>query len=434
MTPTPLDILRGPLSGLPSAITLAPVEGPIRATITPPGSKSLANRALTLALLGHGVSTIHNIPDEADDIRVMLDALPMLGATVERSGAGEHHITGTGGRPRGGATLDLHNAGTAMRFLTAACALAESAVVIDGDDRMRQRPIGELVDALRSIGAGAESTDREGYPPVRVGGGDPSSWSGEVEFATTASSQFVSAMLLIAPFCPNGLDVRLVGEVTSAPYVRMTEAMVGRLGAEQPHPGEFTIEPDASGAVAFIAVRAIVPGSTIEIPAIGADSLQGDARFAQVVEGVRDGDGIRAFDVDLSDMPDTAMTLAVVACFADGPSTIRGLRTLRVKETDRIAAIEMELAKVGAAVEVFEHESPAGNPDEGIRITPPSGGIDCSSSAPPVVFDTYHDHRMAMSLALFGLRRPHVTINDPACVAKTYPGFWSDFASLYPSS
>lgn len=431
MDPTPLDILRGPLSGLPASITLRPVDGPINATVTPPGSKSLANRALTLALLGFGDSTIHNVPEEADDIRVTLGALPALGAGVERIAANSYRITGTGGRPTGGATLNLHNAGTATRFLTAACALADSPVVIDGDARMRHRPIGALIDALQAIGANAQYLGEAGFPPIRVGGGDPASWSGEVEFATTASSQFISAMLLIAPFCPNGLKIRLIGEVTSAPYVRMTEAMIGLIQADRPTLGVYTIEPDASGAAPFMAARVIVPRSSIVIPGINADSLQGDARLAQVIESTRDGERIGAFDIDLADMPDAAMTVAVIACFAQGPSTIRGLRTLRVKETDRIAALQAELAKIGATVEVFEHQSPGGNPDEGIRITPPKGGIDRSPSAPPVAFDTYDDHRMAMSLCLIGLRRPNVTINDPACVAKTYPSFWRDFAGLY---
>lgn len=430
MTPTPFDILRGPLSGLPAAITLAPVGGPIDAVVTPPGSKSLANRSLTLALLGHGETTLENVPEEADDIRVMLAALPRLGARVERLGEGEYRITGTRGRPTGGVTLDLHNAGTATRFLTAACALASSPVVIGGDARMRRRPIGGLVGALRSIGANAEYTGHDGFPPVQVGGGDPSRWTSEAELAQTASSQFISALLLLAPFCPNGLDVRLTGEVTSAPYVRMTEVMVGMLGGGTPCLGLFKIEPDASGAAPFLAARAVVPGSVVEVGGIGEDSLQGDARFARVVE---DATARGAFDVDLADMPDTAMTLAVVAAFTDGPSTIRGLRTLRVKETDRIAALVTELAKVGVVVEVFEHESPGGNPDEGIRIIPPAGGIDCTTDAAPIAFDTYDDHRMAMSLALIGLRRPDVTINDPGCVAKTYPRFWRDFASLYCS-
>ncbi|MCB9838018.1 MAG: 3-phosphoshikimate 1-carboxyvinyltransferase [Phycisphaeraceae bacterium] len=431
MKPTPLDILSGPLAGLPESITLGPVEGPIDAVVTPPGSKSLANRALTLALLGCGESTISNVPDEADDIRVMLRALPQLGARVERLAAGIYRIGGTHGRPSGGAQINLHNAGTATRFLTAACALASAPVAIDGDDRMRQRPIGELIDALLSIGAAAEYLGAPGFPPVRVGGSDPHDWSGEVTFATTASSQFISAMLLIAPFCPSGLSVNCRGEITSQPYVRMTEAMVESLNTHNPTLGEFAIEPDASGAAPFIAARAIVPGSRIDIPGINAGSLQGDAAFAGLIESITRDHHVSAFDIDLSDMPDTAMTLAVVACFAKGASTIRGLRTLRVKETDRIAALQNELAKVGVTVEVFAHESAGGNPDEGIRVTPPAGGIDCSAGAPPVAFDTYDDHRMAMALVLIGLRRPNVTINDPACVAKTYPGFWRDFASLH---
>jgi len=431
VNPTPLDILRKPLAELPEAITLAPVGAPIRSTITPPGSKSLANRALTLALLGHGRSALRNVPEEADDIAVMLAALPALGSKVTRTSPGEYEIIGTFGKPIGGATLHLKNAGTATRFLTAACALTVEPVTLDGDPRMRQRPIAGLIDALRSIGVTAEYLSEEGFPPITVGGSDPRDWKTMVEFRTTASSQFISAVLLLAPFCPNGIVVNLIGEVTSAPYVRMTEAMVDSLGKDEPLLGDYAIEPDASGAAPFHAVNLIVPGSAVTVPGIGDDSLQGDAQFAALLDSIKDGDRARAFDADLSDMPDTAMTLAVVACFAEGPSTIKGLRTLRVKETDRIAALQNELAKVGVTVEVFAHESAAGNPDEGIRVTPPDGGLDCSEQAPPVAFDTYDDHRMAMSLALIGLRRPHVTINDPACVAKTYPRFWNDFAALY---
>ncbi len=434
VTPTSLDILRGPLSGLPGAITLAPVGGPIDAVVTPPGSKSLANRALVLALLGCGKATLRNIPEEADDIEVMLAALPKLGAKVTRLEPGVYEIIGTFGKPLGGATLNLHNAGTAIRFLTAACALSKEPVTLDGDSRMRKRPIGGLIDALRSLGANAEYVGEEGYPPVRVGGGDPESWENSVEFGPTQSSQFISAMLLIAPFLPHDIEISIAGEITSAPYLHMTAGMLSMLersGGEDPVLGEFAVEPDASGAAPFHAANLIVSGSSITVSGIEEDSLQGDALFVTLLDSIKDGDRIRAFDADLSDMPDTAMTLAVVACFADGPSTIKGLRTLRVKETDRIAALVAELSKVGVVVEVFEHESPGGNPDEGIRVNPPAGGLDCTADAAAVAFDTYDDHRMAMSLALIGLRRPNVTINDPACVAKTYPRFWQSFASLY---
>jgi len=432
VAPTPLNILRGPLAELPRRVEVTPADGPVEAVITPPGSKSLANRALTLALLSHGESTLRNVPEEADDIRVMLAALPALGAKVVRQSDGEFRITGTFGAPLGGAMINLHNAGTATRFLTAACALCDEPVVIDGDARMRQRPIGELVDALRTIGARVEYEGEAGFPPLRVGGGDSRSWAGEVEIGPTASSQFISAMLLIAPFCPNRLDVKLTGEVTSAPYVRMTEVMVGRLRDRVL--GECAIEPDASGAAPFVAVSAVVPGSIVRVVGLGADSLQGDARFRDLIDSAVHRGHLLPMEVDLSDMPDTAMTLAAVACFAEGPSEIRGLRTLRVKETDRIAALQTELAKVGVTVEVFEHASRGGNRDEGIRVIPPAGGIDCSAGAPPVVFETYDDHRMAMAMALIGLRRPGVSIDDPGCVAKTYPGFWRDFASLYWSA
>lgn len=442
---------------------------PFHATIRPPGSKSLTNRAVLLASLARGVSAIRGALTDADDAERMLDAATTLGATVERAGD-VLRITGVAGRwrvPQGGVRLDLGNAGTATRFLTASAMLADGPVTIDGDARMRQRPIGELVEALRAFGVQAEYLGSPGCPPVRVippphGPRAPL----RLDIPPTRSSQFISALLLAAPWLRGGLTVRLLGEVTSASYVEMTLNLLSALGASvltsedmriarvgppesadgEPRPGldafEFDVEPDASGATYFWGAAALFDGASCRVVGLGAASLQADARFpdllarmgCRVVDGtVRDlptttvtGAGaLRPVMADLSLMPDAAMTLAVVASFAEGTSVLRGLSTLRDKECDRIAALETELAKVGVRV------MPGTGGDDGtLTITPPQGGIDCSQNAAPVEFETYNDHRMAMSLALVGLRRPGVTIGNPGCVAKTYPSFWTDFESL----
>lgn len=296
-----------------------------------------------------------------------------------------------------------------------------------------------------------------------------------IEIPTTQSSQFVSGLLLAAPWLLGGLTLKMVGRITSKSYVAMTLGLLDRLGAtvrtsedlrvirvgpcEQEYgravgiaPFVYAVEPDASGATYFWAAAALLPGATCLVRGLDSESLQGDAQFPDLLArmgvmvrptsapGVSctGPDRLAPILADMSEMPDAAMTLAVVASFArtDSPgvggsreatSVLRGLRTLRVKETDRIAALQNELAKIGVRVET----SVAGD-DDVISITPPSGGVDCSPDCPPVAFDTYDDHRMAMSLALVGLRRPNVSIKDPGCVAKTYPTFWRDLARLYP--
>jgi 3-phosphoshikimate 1-carboxyvinyltransferase len=446
--------------------------------VRPPGSKSLTNRALLLAALARGTSTLTGALVEAQDAQVMIRALEQLGAGIEilpevgpsqqPTASATLRVHGVGGRwklaPGQSTTLDLANAGTATRFLTAAAALqpapstpdvAPTSVVIDGNTRMRERPIGELVQALQSLGLRVSHTLREGFPPVRVLAPESSTTKSptgaEVSFGQTTSSQFISALLLIAPLLEHGLTVHFTQVPTSPAYVRMTLALLARLGHTATGPGadslvghmhlapkpveafELAIEPDASGATYFIAAEALLAGSSVIIEGLDASSsLQGDAHFAQAAAALAKGPA----DLDMSDMPDAAMTAAVMACFASGPSTLRGLRTLRVKETDRIDALVTELAKVSVRVEPFAHTGPDGRPDEGVVVTPParsddSVGIDCTASARPVEFETYDDHRMAMSLALIGLRRPGVTINDPACVRKTYPTFWQDLARLY---
>lgn len=481
-----VEALNLPLDRMPDPLPIPVIGRPFDVTITPPGSKSLTNRALLLAALADGTSTLRNALVDADDARVMVRALKLLGARIEQGDGGVGgepttlRVTGVNGRwkiaPGGSEVrLDLHNAGTATRFLAAAAILAPdgTSVVIDGDARMRERPIGELVDALRSMGVRVDHLGKDGCPPLRVHA------AGEtikdvVEFGRTASSQFISALLLIAPNLARGLRVRCRGDLTSPDYVYMTTSMLHAWGAAgapgqascsaaeeglvldwRIGPGvlkgrEYTIEPDASGATYFEAAAALVPGARVTLPGLPASpgSMQGDIKFANVLEEAgaeysgdpdrsmvfRGGTAIRPFDWDFSTIPDTAMTGAVVACFAsptsDNPratSTLRGLRTLRVKETDRLEALRTELSKIGAHVEIFRDGG-----DEGLRITPPRvGESGMAAGAPPVSFDTYNDHRMAMGLALVGLRRANVSIRNPACVAKTYPTFWRDFARLY---
>jgi 3-phosphoshikimate 1-carboxyvinyltransferase len=294
-----------------------------------------------------------------------------------------------------------------------------------------------------------------------------------IEIPTTQSSQFVSGLLLAAPWLRGGLTLKMVGRITSKSYVAMTLGLLHRLGAtvktsedlrvirvgprEQQYeqslgiaPFVYAVEPDASGATYFWAAAALLPGATCLVRGLDSESLQGDAQFPDLLArmgvivrstttpGVSctGPDRLAPILADMSEMPDAAMTLAVVASFArtdgmgvgaEATSVLRGLRTLRVKETDRIAALQNELAKIGVRVET----SVAGD-DDVISITPPNGGVDCSPDCPPVAFETYDDHRMAMSLALVGLRRPNVSIKDPGCVAKTYPTFWRDLAKLYP--
>lgn len=468
---------------------------PRTVTIRPPGSKSLTNRALLLAGLASGQSTLRNALIDADDAQRMMQALTQLGARIEvQAGSSDvsHTSTiwveGVGGRwrvkgtPTQDSPLFLNNAGTATRFLTAAAALADAPVTIDGNARMRQRPIAELVESLLECGVQVEYLERQGFVPLRV---HPLAKSGglRVRQRTTQSSQFLSALLMLGPFLPSGMTLILEGEITSASYVQMTVDLLAQLGAnvqtasdlrvirvspsDSVHASDVSqgaglkafdlaIEPDASGATYFWGAATLVPGLTCHVQGIGPRSLQGDARFAGLLArmgaslNTNDADDDRLAGhssarmqsepwtsvtgkegkilpvlVDMSDMPDAAMTLAAVAAFASGTSILRGLRTLRAKETDRIAALQNELAKVGVKV-----VTPVADDEDAITITPPEGGIDCSANCPVVEFDTYDDHRMAMSMALLSLRRPNCVIKDPACVAKTYPTFWDDWWKL----
>lgn len=441
---------------------------PFDASVRPPGSKSLTNRALLLAALAAGESTLDGALVDADDAQRMVAALRQLGAGIEIENAEHGHrirVRGVGGRwnptsdSDGRVVLNLNNAGTATRFLAAAALLSPIPVVIDGNERMRQRPISELSDMLRKLGATVRHLKDPGCPPIEIT--PPIAGRGEscLEVPTTRSSQFVSALLLVAPWLKPGLTVKLTGEITSASYIQMTLGLLERVGAcvrtggdmhvirvGPPDSGgelgafNYDVEPDASGATYWWGAAALCPRARCRVHGLDNSSLQGDADFTDLLAragaivttssaekwiAVMGPDELQGVMADMSDMPDAAMTMMAVASFAKGVSVLRGLKTLRVKESDRIEAMRTELAKVGVKC-----ESPVFGDAGAMTITPPPGGVDCRPGVPPVAFDTYDDHRIAMSLALISLRRPNITINHPACVAKTYPTYWREWAAM----
>jgi 3-phosphoshikimate 1-carboxyvinyltransferase len=438
----------------PSApITIQPV-GPFRASITPPGSKSLTNRALLLAALAEGRSTLAGVLF-SDDTRVMLDALVKLGFALDIDEAAcTVAVEGRAGDiPARAADLYLGNAGTAYRFLTAACCLGDpgSVYTLDGVERMRQRPIGQLVDPLRDLKADIAYLGDEGFPPLRVRAAGLA--GGHLHIPPTLSSQYISALLQVGPCCGEAMTIHFDGPVTSRPYVEMTLGLMHHFGAVFEVNAPFTairveptgytacdhtIEPDASNASYFLAAAAVIPGAKCTVHGLGFKSLQGDAWFADyvlekmgasviyepdtiTVMAPPEGEKLKGIDIDLNPMPDMAQTLAAVALFAAGDTVIRNVGNLRVKETDRLAALQTELTKLGAKVRIEGDD---------LRITPPNG-----NRITPAAIDTYDDHRMAMSFAVVGLaagvpgetpeKLPGVTINDPACVNKTFPEFFS---------
>ena len=428
-------------------LSIEPIAKPFDVTMSPPGSKSLTNRALVLAALSDGNSELSNVLF-ADDTLVMLECLGKLGFApkIDRS-TNTVRIKGRAGAvPAESAELFCGNSGTSIRFLTALCALGKGKFVLDGIPRMRQRPIGPLVELLRNLGARIEYMMEQGFPPVRALADGLA--GGQCRFGSSSSSQFLSAVLQVAPFARHELHVHLDSPQTSWPYVAMTMRLMDIFGhtpelIRDTNSGEprriiisqgnyaatkYRIEPDASNATYFLAAGAIHPGSRITIRGLGKDSLQGDVGFAEVLKRmgaevsveresitVVGTDTFEGIDVDLSAMPDTAQTLAVAALFAQGQTTIRGLHTLRVKETDRISALAAELQKLGARVEIEGDDLTIEPPEDGLR---------------PAAIATYDDHRMAMSFALAGTKAPGVRILDPQCVNKTYPEFFSDLQKL----
>jgi len=429
----------------PKNYAVMPVTGPVDAVVAVPGSKSLTNRALVAAALADGTSLLTNVLS-ADDTRRMVGALRSLGIRITWDGAANRaEVTGCGGLiPVGEARLLCGNAGTVMRFLAAMAALGEGRYELDGDPRMRERPIGELVQALRELGAGVEFVDQEGFPPLIVHARGLS--GGTVSLARTPSSQFISAILLSSPYARSDVMMDLPQDSPSRPFLRMTTAVMEAFGVGVvaqygedirfivPAPQRYqavnlAIEPDATNATYFWAAAAVA-GGRVTVEGLGTDSVQGDVRFVDVlelmgcrvireprsitVEGPPTGKRLRAVDVDLKDMPDTAPTLAVTALFAAGRTSIRNVGHLRIKETDRLAALRSELTRLGAAVE---------ERTDGLTIHPPD-------QLRPATIETYDDHRMAMSFALAGLKCPGVVIHDPGCCGKTFPGFFARFEGL----
>lgn len=425
--------------GPPDLIEITPASGPVVASVRPPGSKSLTNRALVCAALGDGVSTLRGAL-VSDDTRVMIDGLNALGIAVTESDGGTTlRVEGAGGRvPALEADLFIGNSGTTVRFLTALATLGHGAYRLDGVPRMRERPIGDLADALNALGADVRCESPGGCPPVAVHANGLA--GGEATVRGGISSQFLSGLLMACPGAKNGARLGVEGDLVSKPYVRMTLAVMRSFGVAVDAPDDlsrfeiapagsymacdYAIEPDASAASYFWAAAAIT-GGRVTVEGLSREALQGDVAFVDclaqmgcdveataegiTVSGPAEGQPLRGATLDMNAISDTVQTLAAVALFADGPTTVTGVAHNRHKETDRIGDLATELRRLGAEVEEL--------PD-GLRITP--------SELKPAQVETYDDHRMAMSLALVGLRQPGVVILNPGCTAKTYPGYFAD--------
>jgi 3-phosphoshikimate 1-carboxyvinyltransferase len=435
----------------PDFLELGPVER-VDGDVALPGSKSISNRTLLLAALAAGPTRVRGLLD-ADDVDRMLEALATLGILVERgerrSDVLVHGAAGT--IPVKAAKLFLGNAGTALRPLTAVLALAGGHYELGGVPRMHERPIGDLVDALRVLGADIRYLGRAGFPPLAIGpaAGTTGADGDRVAIRGDVSSQFLSALLMALPLATartgRAVRVEVVGELISRPYVAITTNLMRRFGvvvaeegaqrfriggsAAYASPGSIDVEGDASAASYFLAAGAL--RGRVRVTGVGRHSIQGDVAFADVLARMgarvafgddwieaRPGEALRGIDVDCTAIPDAAMTLAVVALFARGATTLTGIASWRVKETDRIAAMAAELAKLGAAVET--------GPDR-LRIVPPSALV-------PATINTYDDHRIAMCFSLAALGGIAVRINDPGCVRKTFPGYFVEFARIARSA
>ena len=427
----------------PERLPLSPVPGPVSASVNLPGSKSITNRALLLAALADGESLLR-APLHSDDTLHMAQALRDLGVTIDETPERDFRVAGVSGKLESSRKpLFVGNSGTTVRFLTAAACLApaNADITLDGVARMRERPISDLVGALLTLGVSAECVNGHGCPPVRVRGGGLA--GGRCRLRGDVSSQFLTALLQVAPYAHTDVEIEIVGDLISKPYIDITQAVMASFGvgmrndsyrilgveAGQRYVGrEYAVEADASNASYFLAAAAVT-GGTVTLENLGASSIQGDIRFANVLERmgctvVQRGRTteltgpakLKAVEADMGAIPDTAQTLAVVAAFADGPSRLTNIGSLRVKETDRVKAIAREMPKLGARVEE--------GPDFWV-VHPHTEG---KGSAEAI--DTYDDHRMAMSFAVAGLRLP-VVINNPGCVAKTFPDFWARWRAAF---
>ncbi|MFN7085821.1 MAG: 3-phosphoshikimate 1-carboxyvinyltransferase [Burkholderiales bacterium] len=430
-------------------LDLAPIRR-VRGTVKLPGSKSISNRILLLAALARGDTLVHDLLD-SDDTRYMLEALRALGVAWEAVADHAVRVRGSDGVfPVKDAELFLGNAGTVFRPLTAVLAFAGGRYRLSGVPRMHERPIGDLVDALRSLGADIAYLGRPGYPPLAIRPAAVRA-GGEVGIRGNVSSQFLTALLIALPLTGKKTVVRVEGELISRPYVEITLNTMRRFGIEVERegwerfvvpggpyesPGEIYVEADASSASYFLAAGAISGlsgGGPVRVEGVGRNSIQGDVRFAEALQWmgaeVTMGENwieatageaaarrgrLKAVDADFNHIPDAAMTIAVTALFADGPSRLANIGSWRVKETDRIAAMATELRKLGAQVE----EGP-----DWLRITPPA-------VLRPATIDTYDDHRVAMSFSLAALGGVALRIRNPGCVAKTFPGYFAALAAI----
>ena len=421
-------------------LTLNPI-GKINGEVFLPGSKSLSNRALLIAALANGVTKITNLL-VSDDINYMLNALTILGVEYTLSDCGtECTVTGNNGffivnKP---VELFLGNAGTAMRPLCAALAASEGEFILTGEPRMKERPIGHLVDALTQLNADTQYLENQNYPPLKIIG--KSLTGGSVSIDGSISSQFLTALLMIAPLLKTDSIIKIEGELVSKPYIDITLNIMSRFGVVVQNNDyrsftvkgnqsyqcveKYMVEGDASSASYFLAAGAI-KGGKVTVHGVGKLSVQGDKHFADVLEKMGAevtwanesitvvGSELTAVDMDMNHIPDAAMTIATTALFAKGTTTIRNIYNWRVKETDRLAAMATELRKVGA--EVVEGE-------DYISITPPR-------LLKHAEIDTYNDHRVAMCFSLVALSETPVTINNPKCTAKTFPDYFDKLAQL----
>jgi 3-phosphoshikimate 1-carboxyvinyltransferase len=423
----------------PDSIEIQPIDRPLSAMVRPPGSKSITNRALVCAALAHGQSTLTGALD-SEDTQVMIAALRSLAIGIHTDDSRSTiSIAGTGGTiPAQRAELYIANSGTTVRFLTAMLALGHGTYRLDGTPRMRERPIQHLMDALSQLGVRIRSESGTGCPPVTIEAAGLR--GGTVRIQGDISSQFLSGLLIAAPYASVDLDIQLDGPLVSRPYVEMTLAVMRAFGVtvratndlsrfriDAPHSYQariYPIEPDASAASYFWAAAAICGGS-VTVAGLSRDSLQGDVAICECLQQMGCsveygparttviGGPLRGIDVDMNGISDTVQTLGAVALFAKGTTHIHGVAHIRHKETDRIAALATELRKLGAHVDERE---------DGLSITP--------AALHGASIDTYNDHRMAMSLALVGLKIPGVRIKDPGCTAKTYPNYFADLDRL----
>ena len=416
----------------------------VKGAVRLPGSKSISNRVLLLAALASGDTHVRDVL-VADDTICMLNALKLLGVSISQTDKNDYLVQGVGGQfPIRETDLFLENAGTAYRPLTAVLSLARGHYRLYGISRMYERPIEDLVDALRQLGADITYLENDGFPPLEIKAAEVQ--ADLLIVRGDVSSQYLTSLLMASPLIGGMLTIEVVGELISRPYIDLTLGLMSRFGVEIEQtglrhfvshnglnyigPGEIFVEGDASSASYFLAAGAI-SGGPVRVEGIGRNSLQGDVLFIKALEKmgacILQGDNwievrapqsgrLTAINIDCNHIPDAAMTLAVVALFANGVTILKNIASWKVKETDRLFAMATELRKLGAAV------------DEGpdfLRITPPIDG----NITPLVAINTYNDHRMAMCFSLVSLGAP-VRINDPACVSKTFPNYFAEFAKI----